>query len=230
MKTVRQILDATLGRWIRHFFFVLVGTFYGLFYNISCADKSKLQNLPGALFLSTHVSRHDGPMLAALFYSTQRVRPAVKYDEYYSWGQWFPMMIAGAVPVGSPKGLSQSKRLVKKEQALSILQKIIANGNMVLLFPAGMVKKQSKEIIKPKFSGTYDTLKAMPDIPVVLIKIRGLGTHEPAVHDRFWIFLGRKKGRRHVHVDFEVLENGLDTNLSLADFNADLELRFNEDP
>ncbi len=228
MKGLRRFLDATAGRWIRHFFFIVLRSYYALFFNISCADKAKLQGLPGALVLCTHVSRHDGPMISALLYSTRRVRPAVHYSEYYSALQWFPMMIAGSVPMSSPKSWSPERRKAQKEKALDIIRRIIARGNMVLLYPAGRIKRQAREVIEPHFSGAYDTLKAMGDIPVVIIKIKGMSQYDTQVFDLFWSFIGRQKGRKHVLVEIEVLEDGLDTDVDLADFNADLERRFND--
>lgn len=229
MKGLRRFADATLGRWIRHFFFILVRSYYGLFYNISCADKSVLQDLPGALILSTHVSRHDGPLLSALFYATHRVRPAVLYSEYYSPMQWFPLMIAGSVPMSSPKSWPPERRAAQKDKALHIIRRVIENGSMVLLFPAGGVRKGPREVIQPHFSGAYETLKAMGDIPVVLVRITGLSPHEPHKHDLFWSFIGRKKGRRHVLVDIEVLGEGLNTDQPLEAFNAELERRLNRE-
>lgn len=230
MKGLRRFADATLGRWIRHFFFILVRSYYGLFYNISCSDKSILQDLPGALILSTHVSRHDGPLLSALLYSTRRVRPAVRYDEYYSWVQWFPLMIAGSVPMSSPKSWPAEKRAAQKDWALGVIRKIIENDNLVLLFPAGRVKQQAREVIAPHFSGAYETLRALGGIPVVLVRIRGLSPHERHVHDLFWSFIGRRKGRRHISVSIERIDGGLDTSVDLAAFNADLERRLNGEP
>ncbi|MEM8591943.1 MAG: hypothetical protein AAGF13_05395, partial [Pseudomonadota bacterium] len=80
----------------------------------------------------------------------------------------------------------------------------------------------------PHFSGAYDTISALEDVPVALIRIRGLSPHEPQKHDLFWSFIGRKKGRRHVLIDIEIPERKLDTSLPLAEFNADIEARFNE--
>jgi len=230
MKPIRRFLDATLGRWIRHFFFILLRSYYGLFYNISCADKALLQDLPGALILSTHVSRHDGPLLAALLYTTRRVRPAVHYSEYYSVLQWFPLMIAGSIPLSSPKAWTPERRAARKETAMYILRRVIENGSMALLFPAGRIKRQAREVIEPHFSGAYDTLKALGPTPVVLVRIRGLSRFDAPKHDLFWSFIGRQKGRRHVFVDLEVLPEGMRTDMPLVDFNADLERRFNEDP
>lgn len=228
MKALRRLLDATLGRWTRHFFFIVLRSYYGLFFNISTGDKAALQNLPGGLILCTHASRNDGPLVAAMLYPTRRVRPAVHYSEYYSRLQWFPLMVSGSVPMSSPRDWPRERRAAQKEKALHILQRLIKTGNLVLLFPAGKVKKQRHEIIEPHFSGAYDTLRALGDIPVIIIRLRGLSPHEPHVHDLFWSFIGRKKGRRHVMMDIEVLEGGLDTSVPLAEFNADLERRLNE--
>jgi len=230
MKSLRRVADATVGRWIRHFFFILLRSYYGLFYNISCADKAVLQDLPGALVLGTHVSRHDGPLVSALLYPTRRVRPAVLYSEYYSPMQWFPLMVAGCIPMSSPKAWSPERRAAQKARALDIMRRVIARGNMVLLFPGGGIKKQRHEVIQPHFSGAYDTLRAMGDIPVVLVRIRGLSPHEPHKFDRFWTFVGREKGRQHVLVTIEVVAGGLDTTMPLAEFNADLERRLNAGP
>ena len=227
MKPLRRFLDATFGRWIRHFFFVLLRSYYGLFFNISIADKSVLQDLPGGLILCSHGSRHDGPMIACMLYPTRRVRPAVLYSEYYSALQWFPLMIAGAVPMSSPKTWSKERRAIQKTLALRTMGAIIENGNMVLLYPAGRLKQQKLERIEPHFSGAYETLKTLGDIPVVTIRIRGLSPHEPHKFDLFYSFLGRRKGRRHVLIDIR-REEGLDTSLPLAEFNARLEDIFNE--
>lgn len=226
-KGVRRFLDATLGRATRHLFFTLVRPYYGLFYNISCSNKHLIQNLPGGLVLASHVSRHDGPMLSALLYSTMRVRPAAHYNEYYSLVQWFPLMLAGTVPMSSPRKWAPERRAAQKERSLGIIRRIIENGNLVLLFPAGMTRQQPREVINPKFSGAYDILRAMPEIPVVVVHIEGLSRFDTPIYDRFWSFLFIKKGRRHVNVRIEVLPEGLDTNCTLAEFNKGLEDRFN---
>ncbi|MEM1374911.1 MAG: 1-acyl-sn-glycerol-3-phosphate acyltransferase [Pseudomonadota bacterium] len=227
MKSLRRFADATLGRWIRHFFFILLRSYYGLFFNVSIADKSVLQDLPGGLILCSHGSRHDGPMIACMLYPTRRVRPAVLYSEYYSPLQWFPLMIAGCVPMSSPKTWSPERRAKQKETALHTMRRVIENGNMVLLYPGGRIKQQKLERIEPHFSGAYETLKAMGDIPIVLIRIRGLSPHEPQKFDLFYTFIGRQKGRKHVLVDIQKL-NGLDTSMPLAAFNEKLETLFNE--
>ncbi|MEM1235231.1 MAG: 1-acyl-sn-glycerol-3-phosphate acyltransferase [Pseudomonadota bacterium] len=227
MKSLRRFADATVGRWIRHFFFILLRSYYGLFFNISIADKSVLQDLPGGLILCSHGSRHDGPMIACMLYPTRRVRPAVLYSEYYSPLQWFPLMIAGCVPMSSPKTWAPERRAKQKETALHTMRRVIENGNMILLYPGGRIKQQRLERIEPHFSGAYETLKAMGDIPVVLIRIRGLSPHEHHKFDLFYTFIGRQKGRKHVLVDIQKLE-GLDTSMPLAAFNEKLETLFNE--
>ncbi|MEM8592860.1 MAG: 1-acyl-sn-glycerol-3-phosphate acyltransferase, partial [Pseudomonadota bacterium] len=145
MKPVRRLMDATLGRWTRHFFFILVRSYYGLFYNISCSDKALLQDLPGGLIISTHVSRHDGPMLAAMLYTSRRVRPAAHYSEYYNPFQWLPLMIVGCIPMSSPKEWPKERRAAQKERALKNIRRVIENGNIILLFPGGRTKQQRKE-------------------------------------------------------------------------------------
>ncbi|SPH20608.1 hypothetical protein ASD8599_01347 [Ascidiaceihabitans donghaensis] len=219
---MRRFLDATLGRFMRHFLFILVRTYYALFYNVSCSNKHLLQDTPGALILSTHVSRHDGPMLAAILYTTARLRPTVHYNEYYSWSQWLPMHVVSAIPMSSPRKWPAEKRQKRKEDTLEIIHKVMENGSCILLFPAGRVRRQEREIIKPGLSGVHDIMGYAPDTPVMVLRIDGLGKFQTARYDGFWSFLGIKKGRRHVNVRLDRVTH-LDPSKPLDDFNAELE-------
>lgn len=221
-----RFVDATLGRWVRHSLFVLVRTYYTLFYNVSCANKHLLQGQHGTLILATHVSRHDGPLIAAILYSTMRIRPTVHYNEYYNWAQFLPMYVASAIPMSSPKSWPHEKRQARKADALKIVHKVLANRNSVLLFPAGRVRQQEREIVEPYLSGVYDILRAEPDTPVMLLKLDGLGKFQFAIYDLFWSFLGIQKGRRHVSVYISPLTD-LDTSADMAAFNKMLEDRLN---
>jgi 1-acyl-sn-glycerol-3-phosphate acyltransferase len=223
-----RFLDATLGRWTRHFFFVLVRTYYALFYNVSCSGKELLQDKPGALILATHVSRHDGPLISALLYSTARVRPTIHYTEFQNWAFKLPFWVISAIPMSSPKDWPDARRKAQKEKTLDVIGKVLANGNAMLLFPAGQVRRQEREIVKPYLTGTYDILRAHPQTPVLLLRIDGLGQFQEARYDLFWSFIGRKKGRRHVSVSLSRLED-LDTSQELAAFNARLERELNGD-
>ncbi|MFG5383733.1 lysophospholipid acyltransferase family protein [Yoonia sp. R2-816] len=220
-------LDATVGKWLRHFFFVLVRTYYALFYNVSCANKHLLQDQHGTLILATHVSRHDGPLISALLYSTMRIRPTVHYHEYYNWVQWFPMMVAGAIPMSSPKSWPEEKRKARKTQTLQAIRDSLARGDSLLLFPAGRVRRQEREIVEPYLSGVHDIIRAQPNTPLMLLKIDGLGQFQYAKHDLFWSFLGITKGRRHVSVTITPIEK-LDTSMEREAFNAHLETLLND--
>lgn len=223
---MKKLIDASLGKWLRHFFFVLLRTYYALFYNISCSNKHLLQDAPGTLLLATHVSRHDGPLIAAILYTTMRIRPTVHYDEYYNWSQWFPMYVAAAIPMSSPTSWSEERRRKQKEYTLGVIHKVLANGNSVLIFPAGKVRRQKEEIIQPKLSGVRDILKAEPNTPVMLLRLDGLGKYQFAKYDGFWSFLGIKKGRRHVSMHLSPLTD-LDPASDLAEFNKSLENHLN---
>lgn len=228
MKTIRKILDYTLGKILRHFVFILVKIYYGLFYNVSCSNKHLLQDLPGGLILSSHVSRHDAPLLIATLYSTKRIRPTAHYTEYYNWLQWVPMVLTGAIPMSSPKKWSKTDRLLQKAKTLSVMKRVISNDNFILLFPSGRIRTEPREIIKPYLSGTYETLKAV-DCPVVVVRIEGLSKFDEPKYDRFWSFLFINKGRRHVNIDLEIIEEGLSTNGSMEAFNMNLEDKFNQE-
>jgi len=146
-----RFIDATLGRAARHFLFVLVRTYYALFYNVSCSNKHLLQDHPGALILATHVSRHDGPMLAAILYTTTRVRPTVHYNEYYNWSQWIPMHIVSAIPMSSPRNWPEEKRQARKVQTLETIKKVMQNGHSILLFPPGACGSKNAKSSCPRY-------------------------------------------------------------------------------
>lgn len=222
-----QFIDNTLGKWTRHFLFLLVRGYYSLFYNVSCAGKHLLQDAPGTLILATHVSRHDGPLISSILYTTARVRPTVHWDEYHHWAQRFPMTVAAAIPMSSPKSWPEDKRAQRKVDTLKLIHKVMTDGFPILLFPAGRVRRQPEEIVAPYLSGVHEILQAAPKTPVMLLRIDGLGTYQDAIHDGFWSFLGIKKGRRHVSMDLRPVT--LDPDMPLADFNAHLEGLLNTD-
>ncbi len=221
-----RFIDATLGKWVRHFFFVLLRSYYALFYNVSASGKHLLQEKPGTLILATHVSRHDGPLISSILYSTARIRPTVHYNEYYSWAQWFPMFVAAAIPMSSPKSWPEDKRVARKEHTLRVIHKVLANGNSILLFPAGRVRRQPEEIVAPYLSGVHEILRAEPDTPVMLVRLDGLGKFQRTTYDGFWSFLGRKKGRRHISLELTEVTD-LEPSMGLAAFNAKLEKMLN---
>lgn len=227
LRVLSRFLDATLGKWARHFCFVVLRNFFSLFYNVSCSNKHLLQDLPGGLILATHVSRLDGPLIIAMLYSTRRVRPAAHYNEVYNPMQWLPMKLINAVPMSSPKSWSAEKRAAQKENSLETLGQTIDDGGFVLLFPAGYTKRTPRETIEPHFSGAYETLKAVPESPVLIVRLNGIGRFDKPKHDLFWSWIGITKGRRHINMSIELLDGGLDTSVGLEEFNADLEERLN---
>ncbi|MEO9683359.1 MAG: 1-acyl-sn-glycerol-3-phosphate acyltransferase [Tateyamaria sp.] len=217
-----RLFDRTLGKWIRHFLFILVRTYYALFYNISSSGKHLLQNQSGALILATHVSRHDGPMIAAVLYPTMRIRPTVHYDEYYNWAQFLAMYVISAIPMSSPKSWPDEKRKARKAKVMGIIHKVMSKENAVLLFPAGKVRRQKEELVPAYLSGVHEILSAEPNTPVLLLRLDGLGQFQAANYDRFWSFIGIKKGRRHVTIDLRSLTD-LDPSVGVEAFNARLE-------
>lgn len=223
---MKRIIDKILGRWLRHLFFILVRSYYALFYNVGVSGKHILQAQPGSLIVATHVSRHDGPMISALLYSTARIRPTVHYDEYHNKAQWFPLYVGGAIPMSSPKEWEPERRAERTAETLTIIRKVLDNGNSVLVFPAGKVRRQPEEIIAPHLKGVHEILRARPETPVMLLRTRGLGKFQEATYDLFWSFIGRKKGRRHVQIELSQVDD-LDPSMELTTFNEKLEKMLN---
>ncbi|WP_415403012.1 lysophospholipid acyltransferase family protein [Tateyamaria sp. SN3-11] len=221
-----RFIDNTLGKWLRHFFFAIVRSYFSLFYNVSCSGKHLLQDSAGTLILASHVSRFDGPLIAAILYTTQRIRPVVHYNEYHNWMQWFPMFVARAIPVSSPKSWPAEKRQAQKVASMTRIFAALDRGESILLFPAGHTRQQEPEVIAPHLSGARDILERKPDRTVLVLRIEGLGRFQSARYDYFWSFIGRTKGRRHISVDIKRADD-LDPTTDLAAFNQTLEEKLN---
>lgn len=217
-----RLLDKTLGRFTRHFIFIVVRCYYALFYNVSVSGKALLQQQPGTLILATHVSRHDGPFITTMLYSTARIRPTVHYNEYYHKGQWFPMWVSGAIPMSSPSDWPEEKRNERTAWVFEVIGKVLGNGNSILMFPAGKIRRQPEEVVARNLTGVREILRRHPDTPVMLLRLGGLGQFQTKTYDLFWSFLGIKKGRRHVSLDLTPITD-LDPNQDLETFNAYLE-------
>ena len=206
-KNCVRTIDGIFGTMLRHLVFTLVRPYYSLFYNVSCSNKEKLQELEGAIVLANHVSRNDPPLILSELYAVTRIRPTAYYKEYEHWAQHYPMVLFGTIPMSSPKEWAPERREAQKLKTLDIMSRVLRNGNSILIFPAGGIRKGDKEEIPPYLTGAYDTIKAHPEAPVVLIKVDGIGPRQYHIYDRFWTFIGRTKGRRHVKLDIEVIRN-----------------------
>ncbi len=229
VKGVVRVIDGVFGKFLRHAVFVLVRPYFGLFFNVSCSNKEILQGLDGAIILSNHVSRHDPPLIIAELYSVTRIRPTAYFKEYEHWAQRYPMMLFGTIPMSSPKTWEKERREAQKQKTLDIMRKVVENGSSILIFPAGSIRKGEKEEIPAYLTGAYDTIKALDNPPVILIKVDGLGKHQYRIYDLFWSFLGIKKGRRHVKMNMEIIEN-IDLGKDCAAFNKSLQSYFNGGP
>jgi 1-acyl-sn-glycerol-3-phosphate acyltransferase len=201
-----KAIDSIFGQILRHTFFALVRPYYDLFYNVSCSNKEQLQNLPGAIILSSHVSRHDPPLILSSLYTVTRIRPTAYYLEYEHWLQKYPMMLFGTIPMSSPKDWTPEQRDAQKLKTLDIMKRVLENNNSILIFPAGSIRTGEKEEIPSHMTGAYDMIKALPDRPVVLIKVDGLGKDQYHIYDQFWSFLGITKGRRHAKLELEIFK------------------------
>ncbi len=229
VKNVIRVIDRYVGRILRHLAFLLVSPFYGLFYNVSCSNKELLQGVEGAIVLSNHVSRHDPPLIMVALYSVTRIRPTAYYKEYQHWPQKWPLMLFSTIPMSSPKEWAPERREAQTHKTLEIMRKVVDNGNSVLIFPSGSIRTGKEEEIPAHFSGAYDTIKAFDNPPVILIKVDGLGKHQYRIYDQFWSFIGLVKGRRHIKLGLELVEN-IDLGKDCAAFNETLESYFNGGP
>lgn len=147
---------------------------------LSCTD--------GSIVVSNHVSFLDGPFLMHNAWPHARIRATAWHAEYTDWKQWWLMQLFGAICLGSPKdppagwnrdnpsrqALWAEERKRRKDEATSIMNKVLAAGHHLLLFCEGRIGDGNVVAIPSHLSGVHDLIKEHPDKPVLLVKMTGL--------------------------------------------------------
>jgi len=147
---------------------------------LSCTD--------GALVVSNHVSFLDGPFLVSEAWPYARIRVTAWHAEYSDWKQWWIMKLFSAISLGSPKNppkgwqrdapnpeeLWAAERQRRRARSVEIMGKVLNADRHLLLFCEGAIGDGRRVAIPPHLSGVHDLIEALPDKPVLLVRIEGL--------------------------------------------------------
>lgn len=167
MKKIAQYCCIYLGRlalWLRYRI-----TIKGL----DLLDTKHLNKRGGILFLPNHPTVFIDPVLITLYlWPRFPIRPlVVEYMYYAPVINWFMKKIE-AIPVPNFSVASNSLKKRRAEKAEKKVLDGIKKGENFLIYPAGRVKKEAREIITG--SSIHRIIQENPDINIVLVRISGL--------------------------------------------------------
>lgn len=135
--------------------------------------QETLQKPGGVLFLPNHPTVFVDPTLVTLaVWRKYPLRPiVVEYMYYTPVINWF-MRFLHALPVPNFLNTSNSLKKKKADQAIDAMALGLKNGENFLIYPAGKVKRQGKELISG--SAIHRLIESVPEANVVLVRTTGL--------------------------------------------------------
>lgn len=183
-------VDRTLGAIARSAFRNLIAQpLFLLNYKVSIVGaEDALSCTDGSIVVANHVSFLDGPFLMNNAWPHARIRATAWHAEYNDWKQWWIMKLFGVICLGSPReppagwhrdapdrlALWAEERRRRKDEAATIMNKVLAAGRHLLVFCEGRIGDGSGVAIPPHLSGVHDLIEDHPDKPVLLVRIDGL--------------------------------------------------------
>lgn len=136
-------------------------------------NKKTLPKDGGILFLPNHPTVFVDPSLITLaIWKKYPLRPMIVEYMYYMPVVHWLMNFMNAIPVPNFVATSNSLKKKRAEQAFEKMTEGLKNGDNFLIYPAGKVKHQAREVVGG--SGVHNALQAVPETNVVLVRITGL--------------------------------------------------------
>lgn len=170
------MLDGTFGVILRSIMYQIVRPFIAYKYPVTIdgGEAALSCKESGGIVIANHHSMEDGPLLTALAWPYARLRPTAKYSQYMRMHFRWAMVLFGVIRLGSPRSWQPERREAEKQLGLEVMDKVLKNGHLLLVFCAGKISEDGREVIDPRFSGIYTMIKTHPDKPVLLVKHHGL--------------------------------------------------------
>lgn len=136
-------------------------------------NQHTLPKKGGILFLPNHPTIFVDPSLITLaVWKKYPIRPMIVEYMYYTPVIHALMRFMNAIPVPNFVAASNSLKKKRTEQAFDKMIEGLVRGDNFLIYPAGKVKHQAREVVSG--SGVHATLQAAPETNVVLVRITGL--------------------------------------------------------
>ena len=173
-KIVKKVADKTLGIPMRSFMRnVVANPLFRINYAVTTVgDEHALSCTDGAIVISNHVSRLDGPFLMNEAWPFARIWAT-------SWGREydkvrFLMWVFSVIPLGSSRELPTKDRARRREKAMHIMNRVVRAGRHLLIFAEGGIGDGTTVKVDQKLSGVHDLIRDNPDKPVLMVRIIGL--------------------------------------------------------
>lgn len=170
MKFLKAILAYTF------FYLIRFSLWFRYSVTIKGLDKINpdvLNKSGGTIFLPNHPTVFVDPILITLaIWKKYPVRPMIVEYMYYTPIIHQMMQFMNAIPIPNFVSTSNSLKKRKSEKVFETVIDSLHKGDSFLIYPAGKVKHQAKEIIGA--SGVHKILQAVPETNVVLVRISGL--------------------------------------------------------
>lgn len=148
----------------------------GLFrcrYDIEIRGLDQLPPLKGALLLANHPSELDPIVLVVWLWEKLAPHPVVLLT-FYRKAYARPFLdLCGAIPFADLEEERTAENVRQLKQALAEVTGALRAGVNILLYPSGRLYRSGREVIG-NASGTHLILSRVPEVPVVLIRTRGL--------------------------------------------------------
>jgi long-chain-fatty-acid--[acyl-carrier-protein] ligase len=139
------------------------------------AVKSSLKkDAQGILFLPNHPTVLTDPLIVCLpFMVAYDIRPLVTEEMFFN-PLFYPLLRwIRALPVPNFATGTNSLKIARLEKTLAIVEEGLARGESFLIYPAGMTKQSSREILGGTFA-VPQLLAKFPETQVVLTRTVGL--------------------------------------------------------
>lgn len=162
-------------RWFLIAFASVIRSILALRYRIEVRDgTNSRKDWRGVLFLSNHQSQIDTVFIGTVLgQKGVRFRPLIV--EYVYRMAWLKLGIKAlrAIPIPNFESSVNQYKKVRGERALQEVSRSLTEGQNVLLFPSGKMKRSGVEKLGGA-SAAYNLVQEHRDMPVVLIRITGL--------------------------------------------------------
>ena len=127
----------------------------------------------GALFLPNHVALIDPILMSVWFWPKYKLRPlSVEYVYRLPvLGKMIQILRGVSIP-NFDTSINQYKQK-KAEVSFEKVREGLSHGDNFLIYPAGALKRQAKEVIGGA-SGVQELLQKCPEVEIILVRISGL--------------------------------------------------------
>jgi len=151
----------------------LVKKLIGLRYRVTIEGLEMIDTTRGILILPNHPAEIDPVIITTLLWDLLRPRPVV-IEGMYNLPALHPLMRRiRAIPMADMEFDSGPYKRRRIERALEQIATSLEYGDNVLLYPSGRLTVTGAERLGGA-SGVHSILKSHPNVPVAIVRIRGL--------------------------------------------------------